>query len=207
MTGTYQWDATYNGDGNNNPVSDNNAANEQVTVSAASPILVTTPGQRVVALGVSTVTLTDTALLSDGYHPTGAITFTLVAPGGGTVDTETVTVNGNGDYTTPTGYTLMVTGATTGTYQWNATHSGDRDNNAASDINQRQRAGNDQRQGRPDDHHHPQPHRGHAAGTPPGSVTLSELGGLSKKAASNPTGTITFMLVAPERRLRWIRRR
>ena len=78
VTGTYQWNASYSGDGNNNPVSDNNATNEQVTVSAASPILATTPGQRVITLGTSTVILTDTALLSDGYHPTGDITFTLV---------------------------------------------------------------------------------------------------------------------------------
>ena len=36
------------------------------------------------------------------------------------MDTETVTVNGNGTYTTPTGFTLPTTGAVTGTYQWNA---------------------------------------------------------------------------------------
>ena len=60
-----------------------------------------------------------------GYHPTGTITFTLMAPGGGTVDTETVTVNGNGIYTTPTGFTLPATGTVTGTYQWDATYSGD----------------------------------------------------------------------------------
>ena len=51
------------------------------------------------------------------------------------MDTETVTVNGNGIYTTPTGFTLPATGTVTGTYQWNATYSGDTNNNAASDIN------------------------------------------------------------------------
>ncbi len=96
MTGTYQWDATYNGDGNNNAVSDTNAANEQVTVSAASPTLTTTPGQRLITLGTSTVTLTNTTLLSDGYHPTGD--HHLHAGSAGrqrTVDTEAVTVNGS----------------------------------------------------------------------------------------------------------------
>ena len=34
------------------------------------------------------------------------------------VDSETVTVNGNGSYTTPVGYTLPSTGTITGTYQW-----------------------------------------------------------------------------------------
>ena len=44
MIGTYQWHANYSGDGSNNPVSENNAANEQVMVSyAASPTISTTP--------------------------------------------------------------------------------------------------------------------------------------------------------------------
>ena len=46
------------------------------------------------------------------------------------VDTETVTVSGNGTYTTPTGYTLPTTGTVTGTYQWDASYSGDANNNA-----------------------------------------------------------------------------
>jgi hypothetical protein len=75
--------------------------------------------------------------LSGGYFPTGTITFTLVAPGGATVDTETVTVNGNGTYTTPTGFTLRPgPGTATGSYQWDATYtSGNGNNDAASDIN------------------------------------------------------------------------
>src|SRR5262249_39007108 len=68
-----------------------------------------------------------------GYNPTGTITFTLVAPDGTVVDTETVPVNGNGTYTTPTGFTLP-SSAATGTYQWDATYSGDGNNNAATDI-------------------------------------------------------------------------
>src|SRR5438105_15454162 len=44
-----------------------------------------------------------------------------------------VMVNGNALYSTPTGFTPMGPyGA--GTYQWNATYSGDANNNAASDI-------------------------------------------------------------------------
>ena len=53
------------------------------------------------------MTLNDTATLAGGFNPTGTITFTLFHNGGTTpVDTETVTVNGNGTYTTPTGFTL-----------------------------------------------------------------------------------------------------
>ena len=49
-------------------------------------------------------------------RPALVTTFTLVAPGSATVDTETVTVTGNGTYTTPTGFTLPPTGPA-GVYQ------------------------------------------------------------------------------------------
>ncbi len=45
-----------------------------------------------------------------------------------------MTVSGNGTYTTPTGFTLPSTGTATGAYQWDATYSGDSNNNAASDT-------------------------------------------------------------------------
>ena len=78
-------------------------------------------------LGTSSVTLNDTAVLSGGYHETGTITFTLYL--GSTLEnTETVTTTGNGNYTTPTGYTLPTSGTVTGTYQWDATYSGDANN-------------------------------------------------------------------------------
>ena len=72
------------------------------------------------------MTLKDTATLSGGYNPTGTITFTLYNPNGTLVDTVTVTVSGDGSYTTPTGYTLPTTGTVTGTYQWDASYSGDK---------------------------------------------------------------------------------
>jgi hypothetical protein len=65
-------------------VSDNNAVNEQVTVSAASPMLTTTPNPTSVMLGSTPVTLKDTADLEGGYHPGGTITFTLFYNGGTT---------------------------------------------------------------------------------------------------------------------------
>ena len=77
--------------------------------------------------------MTDTATLSGGFSPTGTITFTLYAPAACVpVDTEIVTVSGNGTYTTPTGYTLPTTGTVTGTYQWVATYSGDANNNGVA---------------------------------------------------------------------------
>ena len=134
VTGTYQWNATYSGDGNNNTVSENNDASEQVTVNKAGPSLVTTasPHGTVTLDGGGSPTLTDSALLSGGYHPTGSITFTLKY-NGSTVDTETVTVSGNGAYSTPTGYTLPSSGTVTGSYVWTATYGGDGNNTSASD--------------------------------------------------------------------------
>ena len=132
VTGTYQWDSTYNGDGNNKSVSDNNDCNEQVKVSAACPTITTTPNPTVVKQGTA-VCLIDTATLSGGYHETGKITFTLYY-GSKKLDTETVTVNGDGTYTTPNGYPLP-SNAAAGVYQWDATYSGDGNNNSVSDNN------------------------------------------------------------------------
>ena len=135
VTGTYQWDASYNGDGNNTTVSDTNATNEQVTVTSASPTLSTTPSPTSITLSNATPpVLTDSATLSGGYHETGTITFTLFL-GSTLVDTETVTVSGNGTYMTPTGYTLPTTGTVTGTYQWDASYGGDGNNTTVSDTN------------------------------------------------------------------------
>jgi len=79
--------------------------------------------------------LTDTATLTGGYYETGTITFTLYNPSNVLVDTETVTVCGNGSYTTPTAYTLPTSGTAAGTYQWDAIYSGDSNNAKTSDNN------------------------------------------------------------------------
>ena len=76
-----------------------------------------------VVLGSGTP-LTDSATLASGYSPTGTITFTLSDGNGNTLDTETAPVNGDGTYTTPTGYLPTATG----TYQWVASYSGDSGN-------------------------------------------------------------------------------
>jgi hypothetical protein len=196
VTGTYQWDASYSGDTNNLPASDVGATDEQVPVSPVTPAIATTPSPTSATLGTTTVTLLDSAVLSGGYFPTGTITFSLVAPGGGTVDTETVTVDGNGTYTTPTGYTLPTTGTVTGTYQWNASYtSGNGNNNDVSDIN----ASDEQVPVSPAG-----PPASPAIVTTPSltSVTLSTtpvtlFDSAVLSGGNFPTGTITFTLVAP----------
>ena len=132
-TGVWHWVATYDGDSNNGIVS-SGPLDEPVAVPAAGTTLTTAPIPTTVTLGPNAVTLTDMATLAGGFNPTGTITFTLFHNGGTTpVDTETVTVNGNGTYTTPTGFALPATGTVTGTYQWDATYSGDANNTPASD--------------------------------------------------------------------------
>ena len=135
VTGLYQWDASYGGDGNNISASDTSDNDEQATVLAAAPSLSTTPDATAVTLGTTAPTLTDSATLSGGYHPAGTITFILY-DGGTPVHTETATVHGNNTYSTPTGYTLPLDQTTvTGTYQWDASYTGDSNNTGISDVN------------------------------------------------------------------------
>jgi Putative Ig domain len=83
---------------------------------------------------VGSTTVTDTATLAGYSSPTGTITFNLYGPSdtadctGTAVDTEPVTVNGNGSYTTPAGYTPTAPG----TYWWTASYGGDPSNPATS---------------------------------------------------------------------------
>jgi hypothetical protein len=118
VAGTYQWMATYSGDSNNLPAS-SAEGNEPESVILTSPQITTTAGGTVL-LGGGT-RLTDSANLFGGLLPSGTITFELFDPTNSVVDTETVSVNGNGTYPTPVG--LVPTAA--GTYEWVATYSGD----------------------------------------------------------------------------------
>jgi hypothetical protein len=190
VAGTYQWDASYSGDANNPSVSDINDPEEQTVLTPASPTLVTTPSPANPTLGTTTVTLTDSAALSGGYFPTGSITFTLFYNGGSTpVDTETVTVNGNGTYTKPTGFTLPTNMTVTGTYQWVASYSGDGNNLTATDSND------------PDEQVTVPPASPTINTTPGGTVVLGSGAKLTDSATLSsgyfPTGSITFTLTDP----------
>ena len=103
-------------------------------VLPATPTINTTPNPTTVSLSnVTPPILTDSAVFAGGNNPTGTLTFKLYAPGGVTVvDTETVTVNGNGTYSTLHGYTLPTTGSVAGTYQWVVSYSGDANNNSVT---------------------------------------------------------------------------
>ena len=103
-------------------------------VLPATPTINTTPNPTNVSLSNATPPiLTDSAVFAGGNSPTGTLTFKLYAPGGVTVvDTETVSVNGNGTYSTLHGYTLPTAGSVAGTYQWLVSYSGDANNNSVT---------------------------------------------------------------------------
>ena len=188
-TGNYQWDATYSGDGNNSSVSENNSPTEQVVVTDATPAISTTPNVTSVTLCSSSEVLNDTAALTGAYSPTGTITFTLYL-GRTKLDAETVAVNGNGNYTTPTGYTLTGSAAA-GTYQWDASYSGDSDNSSVSENNS---TCEQVKVSAPI-----QTATWLQTGASPGAVTLSTSPATLEDIAAltggnNPTGSITFTL-------------
>ena len=86
-------------------------------VGAFQPTLTAAGGPpAVIGAGVP---LTTMATLAGGANEAGSITFTLYDPSGKTVDVETATVNGNGVYTTPTGFLPTVAGP----YQWVAAYT------------------------------------------------------------------------------------
>ena len=129
VAGTYQWDAAYSGDANNNTASDIGLPAEQVLVTKTSPAITTAPGRTVVTGSA----LSDSAQLTSGASPTGTITFSLYDPHGHVVYTDHVTVSGNGSYTTATGdHPGGFIPAVAGTYQWVAAYSGDSRNKAVS---------------------------------------------------------------------------
>jgi hypothetical protein len=137
VTGTYQWESHYSGDNLNNPADDVGAANEQVIVTPAIPMIVTTASSAV-TLGTTAPTLTDSAVVSGGYYETGDLVFTLTGPTG-VIYTNDVAVHGNKTYystdagTTTGSATLPTTGTVAGTYTWSVSYNGDSNNKAAVD--------------------------------------------------------------------------
>ena len=135
-------------------------------------------------------------MLSGGYSPTGTITFYLFAPGvtpNGTdsnnVYSDTVTVTGNGSYSTaagtnPGGFVPTMPG----TYQWVAVYSGDANNGGVTSV-----YGSE-----PETVLKANPS---LSTTPGGTVTCGGLVKLTDTAVLSggyyPGGTITFYLFAP----------
>ncbi len=118
----------------NNGVGVGDTQGYSITVPKARPTITAHAGPSVL-LG-SGAKLAASAKLAFGYHETGVLGFVLYyAPNNQVVDTETVTVNGNGIYTTPHGYLPRAVGL----YEWVAVYVGDRNNLRRHDKGQDER--------------------------------------------------------------------
>ena len=182
--GTWTWLAKYNGDSNNN-VAWSDCSSEQVTVGKASPGIKTTPS----AGGtVGAVVINDTGVLSGGYNPTGSITFNLYGPAhtdcsGTPAYTQSVSVSGNGSYST----TNATPANAAGTWSWTATYNGDSNNKTATSGCTLETVTVDQAS--------PGIKTTPSAGGTVGAVVINDTGVLS--GGYNPTGSITFNLYGP----------
>src|SRR5437764_1025013 len=83
----------------------------------ASPRIVTTASPAAITLAGSPITLTDTAVVTNGFNPTGNLRFTLRGPNN-FLFTQLVPLTGDGTYTAHD--TLPAT-ALPGTYRWTVT--------------------------------------------------------------------------------------
>ncbi len=126
-SGIHRWIATYNGDANNAPVAGKcGDAGESVSISAATPVLSTAVSASV-ALGGS---VSDTALLQEGFRPTGTMMFKLYGPGDTNCSAAPVFTSAAIPLAMPTTPSGPYTPTAAGTYRFIATYSGDAANNS-----------------------------------------------------------------------------
>jgi hypothetical protein len=183
VPGTYRWRATYSGDVNNAAVTGAcGATNEQVTITKASPSIVTQAS----AGGAIGTQLTDIATVSGGSSPTGTVTFNLYGPNNATCSGNPIFTSTNalvGANATSGAFTSLAAGV----YRWTATYNGDANNNSVA---------------------HPCNSANEQATitkTTPTIATIASAGGtvgtsISDTATvtgSSPTGTVTFNLYGP----------
>jgi hypothetical protein len=124
--GTYNWQATYNGDANNGSVTTAcGGSTEQVVIGQAKPTVTTQASPTNGTAGVA-MTAKDTATLSGGASPTGTVTFSLYAS---STCIGTPVVKGSGTISgTTASYSASWTPATPGTYNWQAVYGGNTNN-------------------------------------------------------------------------------
>src|SRR5258706_4822982 len=126
--GSYSFQAHYNGDGKYNELTSDC---EPLTVNQVTPTIETTPNPGTVALGG---TINDSAVLGAGVNtPSGTILFSLYDSSDSTCQnaaafTNSVSVSGNGNYNTSSGFTVLAAGI----WHWVASYSGDLNNKAVS---------------------------------------------------------------------------
>ncbi len=117
--GDYYWQAVYSGDANNNGAT-SVCTSEHLVVTKKQPAMVTAPN----------LIPNDDATISGAFNATGTVTFNLFSPADSTCAgapalTQTVTVNGNGTYSTTN---TSFVASTLGTWRWQVSYSGDANN-------------------------------------------------------------------------------
>ena len=128
--GTYRWRATYSGDANNTGVTGAcNAANENVVVSPAAPVIATMASPDI-TLGAGS--LTDNATVSGRSNPLAGATivFRLYGPNDATCANAALFTSAPVAYPVAGGPVTSpaYTPTAAGTYRWRATYSGDANN-------------------------------------------------------------------------------
>jgi hypothetical protein len=182
-TGIYHWIAVLTADANN--ASDSTeCAEEPVVVSKAQPTIKTTTSKA----GPVGTKIFDSAKVSDGFNPTGTVTFELFAPGDPTCDetpVQTVTVALKNDGTASSSGSPFTT-TKVGTYHWIAEYNGDDNNREASS----KCADEPQASGKASVTIDTTPSAGGTTKT-----TITDTATVS--GGVNPTGTVTFVLYGP----------
>jgi hypothetical protein len=123
--GTFYWQAAYSGDANNN----------SATSPCTSEILVVNPNNTAIVTAQNLLPNDDATLSGATSGATGSITFNLFNPAAGSTCTgspaytQTLTVNGNGTYST-TNTTFLA--STEGTWRWQVSYTGDGNNKAST---------------------------------------------------------------------------
>jgi uncharacterized repeat protein (TIGR01451 family) len=126
VAGVYVWSAAYSGDAHNLPAMGTcGGAAGTVSVAKATPSL-TTLATATATLGGS---IADTATLAGGYHPTGSITFRLAGPGDDTCAAAPMFTAVLGAVSGTSVASGPFTPPASGAYRWEASYSGDANNN------------------------------------------------------------------------------
>jgi uncharacterized repeat protein (TIGR01451 family) len=126
--GTYHWNATYNGDNNNN-LANGACPDPNETVTVPNPQLGRPTITTVAAAPNANGQLRDTATVTGGNNPTGTVSFRLYSTpdcSGGSVYNSTVPL-ANGTATSNLSPNMAP-----GQYHWIATYDGDANNNPVS---------------------------------------------------------------------------
>jgi hypothetical protein len=124
-TGTFNWQATYNGDANNNPIT---STCKSLVVGKATPVITTSLSSPSIPVGGS---VSDSATLTNSFQAGGTVTYSFFSGstcgGTATVVGSPVAVS-NGVVPNSASQTF----STAGPYSWNAVYGGDANNNGVT---------------------------------------------------------------------------